>query len=247
MKGHHRGPQHGIPFGLKDVYATAGVPTTGNSAAFRDHLPSEDATVVRLLYDAGAILLGKHATHELTYGGVSFELPWPPPRNPFDLSRDTGGSSSGSGAAVAAGLSMFALGTDTGGSVRNPAAHCGLVGLKPTYGLISRSGVMMNSYSRPLRFIDPQRRRLRRRAGLHRRSRSERSGQYSYVRQPLLCFHARPRDRRMRIGLMAHLFEIDLPASPEVRQAMAQAMRQLEALGAQVEEVKIAPLQEYAV
>ena len=147
MAGRRRGPLHGIPFGVKDNYDTAGIPTTANSPAFRDRIPQRDATVVRLLGEAGAILLGKHAMHELAYGGVSTELPWPVPRNPWDTERDTGGSSSGSGAAVAADLSMFAMGTDTGGSVRNPAAHCGLVGLKPSSGLISRAGVMLNSYS----------------------------------------------------------------------------------------------------
>src|SRR5688572_33008502 len=147
MAGRRRGPLHGIPFGLKDNYDTAGIPTTANSPAFRDRRPERDSTVVRLLTGAGAIVLGKHAMHELAYGGVSTELPWPVPRNPWDTERDTGGSSSGSGAAVAADLSMFAMGTDTGGSVRNPAAHCGLVGLKPSSGLISRAGVMLNSYS----------------------------------------------------------------------------------------------------
>src|SRR6476661_3992220 len=121
MAGRPRGPLHGIPFGVKDNYDTAGISTTANSPAFRDRRPERDARVVRLLGEAGAILLGKHAMHELAYGGVSTDLPWPVPCNPWDTQRDTGGSSSGSGAAVAADLCMFAMGTDTGGSVRNPA------------------------------------------------------------------------------------------------------------------------------
>src|SRR5689334_16474372 len=107
MAGRRRGPLHGIPFGLKDNYDTAGIPTTANSPAFRDRVPDRDATVVRLLDEAGAILLGKHGLHELAYGGLSTDLPWPVPRNPWDIERDTGGSSSGSGAAVAADMSMF--------------------------------------------------------------------------------------------------------------------------------------------
>src|SRR5271165_6714800 len=147
MAGRYRGPMHGIPFGLKDVYATAGIRTTGHSRICLDTVPSADATTVRKLYEAGAVLTGKLATHEFAHGGPSFDLPWPPARNPWNRDYFTGGSSSGSGAAVAAGLAMAALGSDTGGSIRNPAALCGLIGMKPTYGLVSRSGVYTNSFS----------------------------------------------------------------------------------------------------
>lgn len=145
--GHYRGPMHGMPFGLKDVYDTKGILTTAHSKTLVDNVPTEDATTVAKLYDAGAILLGKLATHEYAHGGPSFDLPWPPARNPWNREHFTGGSSSGSGAAVAAGLMPMAMGSDTGGSIRGPAALCGLVGLKPTYGLVSRAGVIANSFS----------------------------------------------------------------------------------------------------
>src|SRR5437899_8281198 len=138
--GRPRGPLHGIPFGLKDIYNTRGILTSGHSRVCADNVPAEDAAATRKLYDAGAVLLGKVATHEFAHGGPSFDLPWPPARNPWHLEHFTGGSSSGSGAAVAAGLAPFALGSDTGGSIRGPASHCGLAGLMPTYGLDSHQG-----------------------------------------------------------------------------------------------------------
>ncbi|MFL5265084.1 MAG: amidase, partial [Stellaceae bacterium] len=147
MAGAYRGAMHGIPFGLKDIYSTAGVRTTGHSKTCIDTVPSCDATTVTKLYAAGAVLMGKLATHEFAHGGPSFDLPWPPARNPWNRDHFTGGSSSGSGAAVAAGFVPGALGSDTGGSIRGPAALCGIVGLKPTYGLVSRHGVYANSFS----------------------------------------------------------------------------------------------------
>ena len=115
LRGERRGPLHGIPIGLKDIYETAGIRTTGHSKIRLDHVPKEDATTARKLADSGTILLGKLATHEFAMGGPSFDLPFPPARNPWDTARFTGGSSSGSGAAVAAGLALGALGSDTGG------------------------------------------------------------------------------------------------------------------------------------
>ena len=134
MAGHHRGALHGIPYGAKDVFATAGIATTGHSKAYADVVPPTDATAIAKLEQAGAVLLGKLSTHECAHGGPSFDLPWPPARNPWNLAHFTGGSSSGSAAGIAAGLMPAALGTDTGGSIRIPAALCGTVGLKPTYG-----------------------------------------------------------------------------------------------------------------
>ena len=120
MAGNYRGPMHGIPFALKDIYCTAGIRTTSHSRTRADYVPDFDATTVAKLHEAGAILLGKLATHEFAHGGPSFDLPWPPARNPWNREHFTGGSSSGSGAGVAAGLMMGALGSDTGGSIRNP-------------------------------------------------------------------------------------------------------------------------------
>src|SRR6195256_1053490 len=140
--GKYRGPLHGIPIGLKDIYETAGVATTGHSKVMQDHVPKEDAFSVKRLREAGAIGMGQLATHEFALGGPSFDLPWPPARNPWDTSRFTGGSSSGTGAAVAAGLVLGGTGSDTGGSIRGPAALCGIAGVKPTYGLSRRRGVL---------------------------------------------------------------------------------------------------------
>src|SRR6478735_5941772 len=140
--GRYRGPLHGIPIGLKDIYETAGVPTTGHSKVMQDHVPAGDAFSVKRLRAAGAVVVGKLATHEFAFGGPSFDLPWPPARNPWNTDHFTGGSSSGTGAAVAAGLILGGSGSDTGGSIRLPAAYCGIAGIKPTYGRCSRGGVL---------------------------------------------------------------------------------------------------------
>src|SRR5713226_3685530 len=145
--GKYRGALHGIPIGLKDIYETAGVATTGHSKVMQDHVPKADAFSVERLRAAGAVVMGKLATHEFALGGPSFDLPWPPARNPWDLSRFTGGSSSGTGASVAAGLVLGGTGSDTGGSIRGPAAYCGLAGIKPTYRLISRMGILPLAFS----------------------------------------------------------------------------------------------------
>src|SRR6187551_2989657 len=145
--GDYRGTLHGIPFGLKDIYNTKGILTSGHSRVCADNVPDEDAAATRKLYEAGAVLLGKLATHEFAHGGPSFDLPWPPARNPWNLEHFTGGSSSGSGAALAAGMVPASLGSDTGGSIRGPSSFCGLSGLMPTSGLVSRAGVIPNSFT----------------------------------------------------------------------------------------------------
>jgi aspartyl-tRNA(Asn)/glutamyl-tRNA(Gln) amidotransferase subunit A len=145
--GIDRGPMHGIPYGMKDIYNTAGIRTTCHSKLLIDYVPREDSVVEAKLRAGGAVLLGKLATHEFAIGGPSFDLPFPPARNPWNLDHFTGGSSSGSGAAVAAGITRMAMGSDTGGSIRGPAFYCGVVGLKPTYGRVSRRGVFPLSYT----------------------------------------------------------------------------------------------------
>jgi len=145
--GIDKGPMHGIPYALKDIYATAGIRTTCHSKLLIDNVPSEDSVVEAKLRAGGALMLGKLATHEFALGGPSFDLPFPPARNPWNLDHFTGGSSSGSGAAVAGGLVRMAMGSDTGGSIRGPAFYCGTVGLKPTYGRVSRRGVFPLSYT----------------------------------------------------------------------------------------------------
>ena len=134
------------PIGLKDIYDTAGILTTAHSKVYDKRVPQKDATTVKKLFDAGIVLMGKLGTHEFANGGPSVDLPWPPARNPWHPDHVTGGSSSGSGAAVATGMVLGATGTDTGGSIRNPAAMCGITGIKPTYGRVSRAGVIPNTY-----------------------------------------------------------------------------------------------------
>jgi aspartyl-tRNA(Asn)/glutamyl-tRNA(Gln) amidotransferase subunit A len=146
-KGIDKGPMQGIPHALKDIYGTAGIRTTCHSKLLLDNVPTEDSVVAAKFKAQGAVMLGKLATHEFAVGGPSFDLPFPPARNPWNPDHIPGGSSSGSGAAVAAGIVRMAMGSDTGGSIRGPAGYCGTVGLKPTYGLVSRRGVFPLSYT----------------------------------------------------------------------------------------------------
>ena len=139
--GAHRGPLHGIPIAHKDLIFTKGVRTTSGSKLFENFVPDRDAAVVRKLDTAGAVMVGKTGLHELAYGVTSDNPHFGPIRNPHDPERVPGGSSGGSGVAVATGMALMASGTDTGGSIRIPASYCGVVGLKPTYGLVDRSGV----------------------------------------------------------------------------------------------------------
>src|SRR5271167_3451760 len=145
--GHSRGALHGIPIGLKDIYKTSGIRTTAGSRRYLDHVPDEDAETWARLRANGAILLGKQETHEFAIGGPDFTLPFEPARNPWNTAHYPAGSSSGTAAAVGAHLCTAGMGSDTGGSIRGPAAYCGLVGLKPTYGRVSRRGVFPLSYS----------------------------------------------------------------------------------------------------
>jgi aspartyl-tRNA(Asn)/glutamyl-tRNA(Gln) amidotransferase subunit A len=147
QSGKWRGPLHGVPIGLKDLIDTAGVRTTAASAIFANRVPIEDAEVVRRLKAAGAVLIGKLNMHEFAYGATSVPSHFGPVHNPWKLDRIAGGSSGGSAAAVAAELCYGALGSDTGGSIRQPAAYCGIVGLKPTYGRVSTRGVIPLSWS----------------------------------------------------------------------------------------------------
>ena len=146
-RGSWRGPLHGVPIGLKDLIDTAGTRTTCGSALFAERVPANDAEVVQLLKRAGAVLIGKQNMQEFAWGGTSASSYFGPVRNPWDVERIAGGSSGGSAAAVAAWLCFAAIGTDTGGSVREPAAFCGIVGLKPTYGRVSLRGVFPLSTS----------------------------------------------------------------------------------------------------
>jgi aspartyl-tRNA(Asn)/glutamyl-tRNA(Gln) amidotransferase subunit A len=140
--GHYRGPLHGIPFAIKDLYETARVETTGGARLRQPHIPAEDAHSVALLKEAGIVMLGKLNLHEWAMGGTNVNYFFPTPKNPWDQTRVTGGSSGGSGLALAAGFCYGSLGTDTRGSIRMPASLCGITGLKPTYGRVSIRGII---------------------------------------------------------------------------------------------------------
>ena len=146
-QGHNRGLMHGIPYAVKDIIDVAGMPTTCHSKLRLDHVAEADAEITARFRNAGAIMLGKLATFEFALGGPSFDLPFPPTRNPWNTAHVPGGSSSGSAAAVAAGFVRTAIGSCTAGSIRGPAAWCGTVGMKPTYGRVSRRGVFPLAWS----------------------------------------------------------------------------------------------------
>jgi aspartyl-tRNA(Asn)/glutamyl-tRNA(Gln) amidotransferase subunit A len=145
--GNYKGPLHGIPLGLKDLFDTAGVRTTAGSRVYAERVPAEDAAVTARLRAAGAVILGKLNMHEFAFGITGHNPHYGDTANPWDLSRISGGSSSGSAAAVASGMLLGALGTDTGGSIRVPSALCGVTGLKPTFGRVSRRGVVPLSWA----------------------------------------------------------------------------------------------------
>src|SRR5437773_8261282 len=243
--GRYRDALHGIPFALKDIYDTKGILTSGHSRVFLDRIPKDDATTTTRLYDAGAVLLGKLATHEMAHAGPSFDLPWPPARNPWNLAHFTGGSSSGSGAAVAAGMVPVALGSDTGGSIRGPASLCGVVGLVPTFGLVSRAGVITNSYTfdhcGPLaRTVADCAIVLDALAGYDARDAGS-------LQRPIPKYRdALGQDLRgLKIGVLRYHWEEDIPASEDVRKAMDAALEVLRRLGAELEECRVRPLGEY--
>ena len=223
--GTYRGPLHGIPFALKDIYDTQGIRTSGHSKVCLQRIPDADATATRKLCEAGAILMGKLATHEFAHGGPSFDLPWPPARNPWHLAHFTGGSSSGSGAAVAAGLVPMALGSDTGGSIRGPASLCGVVGLMPTFGLVSRAGVIPNSYTfdhcGPLaRSVEDCALVMQAIAGFDPRDAGS-------IKRDIPDYRAALRQdlKGLRIGVLRHNWEEDLPASEDVRKRWRRRCR----------------------
>src|SRR6476620_100503 len=244
--GKYRGPLHGIPIGLKDIYETGGIATTGHSKVMRDHVPKADAFSVKKLRDAGAVLVGKLATHEFAFGGPSFDLPWPPARNPWDTSRFTGGSSSGTGAAVAAGLVLGGTGSDTGGSIRGPAALCGLAGLKPSYGRISRRGILPLAFS--LDHAGPMAWTAEDCAILLQAMAGHDPADPASANRPVPNYRAALSGdvKGLRIGLIRHFYENDNPADEPTRQGIAAAIKVFEDLGCSVRELRLSPLAEWA-
>ena len=235
--GRYRGPLHGIPFGLKDLFYTSGVRTTVGSRTMADFVPDWDATVTERLKDSGAVLMGKLHMREFAMGPISDNPYLGTARNPWDTERTTGGSSCGSGSSVAAGQCMGALGSDTGGSVRIPASLCGIVGLKPTFGRVSRRGVFPLSWSMDTvgvmtRGVEDAALMLNAIAGhdpLDTSSSVEPAGDFtSTLGQDVVG---------LRLGISSEFFYDVVDA--EVRESVKEAARVLEGLGASVEEVSI--------
>jgi len=240
--GRYTGRLHGIPYALKDVYETAGIRTTGHSRLLADNIPERDCDAQERLKAAGAILLGKTATFEFAHGGAAWDTLAPPARNPWDIDCSPSGSSSGSAVAVAARLCPAALGTDTGGSIRLPAAACGVVGLKPTYGLLSRRGILPNSFSQdhagPITTnVRDAAILLQALAGHDRKDPSsldvEIPGYVEALSNPV---------KGLRVGVPYRWFEQDKPASAALRQAFDAAISCLVDLGLNVCEIDLPPL-----
>lgn len=232
----------GVPYGLKDVIDYAGMPTTAGSAVFENSIAAAHAQVTQKLVASGAVMMGKMATHELAIGGPSDDLPWPVPVNPWADNHFAGGSSSGSAVAVAAGMLPIAIGTDTGGSVRSPAANCGVVGIKPTYGLINVEGVMPLSPS-----FDT--------VGVLSRHVRDNAVALETIAQPALLKRADGGSyqasvekgiKGLKIGLVRHFYAEDEKAHPEQIVAIDRAAEQFSALGAEVREIRLPPKEDYS-
>ncbi len=223
MRGEWRSPMHGVPYATKDIFDVAGLPTTCHSKLRAGHRAAADATAIVKLRDAGAVLLGKLALHEFATGGPTRELPWPAACNPWNLDLHPGGSSSGSGVAVAIGTAPGALGTDTGGSVRNPATCCGVVGMKPTYGTVSRAGVFPLAFS--LDHVGPLTRTVEDNAIMLQAIAGPDPADPASVRRPSGDFTAglNAGVKGLRVGLIAHFYEEDMVAAPEQSAAMDYA------------------------
>ena len=228
-KRRYRGPLHGIPITIKDLFYTAGIRTTGGSKILRNFVPLEDATVVDRMQEAGTIFLGKTNLHEFAFGATNVNPHYGPVHNPWDLDRISGGSSGGSAAAVSAGLCLASLGTDTGGSIRLPAAACGIVGLKPTFGLVPTNGVIPLSFTLdhvgPLcRCVEDAALMLGVMAGQHAPGRSGKGV------------------RNLRVGVPKNYFFDRLQR--EVRHRVVAAHAALESMGAKIQQIKLEGIQE---
>ena len=245
MAGSRKGPLDGIPIGHKDIYNTAGIRTTGHSRLLEHNVPTEDSVVVRKWAEAGSILMGKLATHEFAIGGPSFDLPWPPARNPWNPDHFTAGSSSGTGAAVAAGLVLGGTGSDTGGSIRGPAALCGLAGIKPTYGLSSRRGVL--PLSQTLDHTGPMAWTVQDCALLLQAMAGHDPLDPASADRPVANFTADldKGAKGLRIGVIRHFHEVDHPVSPATKQGIEDALDIFRAQGAEIRDVTLSPMMDY--
>lgn len=245
MRGRSRGPLDGIPIAHKDIYCTKGLPTTAHSKILQDHVPDEDAVVVTKWQNAGLIMHGKLSTHEFAMGGPSFDLPWPPARNPWDCTRFTSGSSSGTGAGVAAGLFLGGTGSDTGGSIRGPAAFCGIAGIKPTYGLCSRRGVLPLSFT--LDHTGPMAWTAQDCAMLLQAMAGYDPQDPASADRPVPDFTSDLHQgaKGLRIGVVRKFHETDNRADPAVLRAIEDAIAVFRTEGAEIRDVALPSLDEY--
>ncbi|MCH8898426.1 MAG: hypothetical protein IIC33_09050 [Chloroflexi bacterium] len=243
IAGGYKGPLHGIPIALKDLYDTAGIRTTAGSRVDTDRVPVEDCTAYARLKSAGAVLLGKLAMHEFALGGPDWTTGFEPARNPWNLDHITGGSSSGSGSAVASGQAMGALGSCTGGSIRGPASLCGIVGLKATYGRVSRAGVVTLSWSQdhcgPMTWtVEDTAYMLQALAG-----HDPKDPTTSTAPVPDYSRSLREDVKGLTIGVPRHFFFAPNPSvNPEVVATVEKGLTALQDLGANLEEVTIPSL-----
>jgi len=241
-QGLWRGPLHGIPVALKDIFDVAGQRTSVHSRIRIDHVAEHDCFVVKRLREAGAVFIGKTALHEFATGGPSFDLPWPPARNPWNRTCHPGGSSSGSAVAVAAGFVPVALGTDTGGSVRNPATACGIAGMKPTYGAVSRTGAFPLSFS--LDHVGALTRGNEDNATVTEALIAHDPEDPSSVPHPSADLRSDLRKgvKGLRLGILE---EFGAAANAEIRAAFDACLRVFEGLGAELVPLRLSPLDSY--
>lgn len=223
-------PLHGVPIAVKDIIDVEGLRTTCHSAIMPSEPATADATVVARLRAAGAVIVGKTSLHEFATGGPSFDLPWPPARNPWAINHHPGGSSSGSAVAVAAGMVPAAIGTDTAGSIRHPATACGIVGFKPTYDVVSRNGVFPLAFS--LDHVGPLGNSVADCSILHGVLSGSEMAQLSPV-----CLEG------LRVGLLE---EFSADADVEIASALESATRELANAGCIIETLRVPPLEAYS-
>jgi len=245
MSGGLRSRLDGIPIAHKDIYGTAGIRTTAHSRLLEYNVPARDAHTVKKWADAGTVMLGKLATHEFAFGGPSFDVPWPPARNPWNREHFTAGSSSGTGAAVAAGLILGGTGSDTGGSIRGPAALCGIAGIKPTYGLSSRAGILPLAFT--LDHAGPMAWTAEDCALLLQGMAGHDPEDPASANRPVPDFTAELGRgvKGLRIGVVRHFFETDHPVSAATKAGIDAAMDFFAKEGAEVRDIKLSPAMDW--
>jgi aspartyl-tRNA(Asn)/glutamyl-tRNA(Gln) amidotransferase subunit A len=243
MSGARRGKLDGIPIAHKDIYGTAGIATTAHSAQLADHVPERDATTVARWAEAGTVMLGKLATHEFAFGGPSHDLPWPVAENPWGAGHFTAGSSSGTGAAVASGMILGGTGSDTGGSIRGPAALCGIAGIKPTYGLCPRTGIL--PLAQTLDHAGPMAWTSEDCAILLEAMAGHDPADPGSANRPAPRFDLDAGWRGRRVGLVRHFHESDHRASPATLRGIEESADILRRLGAEVMDATLPSLAEF--